>query len=409
MLNVIDDAGAWLETQLQAQKAFVHGIVFMLIAICMRKGKIMGPDDSVPLSKITFQLILPALLLASISNAAISIELWRVALVSFCAHTVQVAVVVAFSRFTPKENGLRGQWMINMMGCNIGFTYPILLSVPSLAKTVFPVAVVWDLSGNVIVNLVVNYLAALHFSPLGEDIQPLCQPTCKDSQAIAEGHSNEILPSTVGAVSGNDLHLDEAADVEGFPGSQINQTQDAGDRISQHQPREACLIEAGMTSSAKGPTKKDITLRGFLSKLFTNIPFVAIIIALLINRCGTELPTPVDDFLHTLAQPFSVLFFFLIGLNMVWLTIRPRLGLVAQMLLFRITLNGFLAGVIWILPVLPDPAMRHGALFGLCCPVSGLVMSYAIDFGYNRGLQAAMQTCSNGASLVVLWVLLSMV
>lgn len=405
-MDVIDDAGAWLETQLQTQKAFLHGVVFMLIAIGMRWGKIVKPEDTVPLSKVTFQLMLPAMILTSISNTTISFDLWRVAAISVCTHAILVAIVMGLSRFVSKENGLRGQWIMCMMGCNIGFTYPILLSVPSLARTIFPVVLVWDLFGNLWIVMVVDYVVAIHFSPLGEDSQPLTTQT-------PEHQTSQISPSMVGAVSDNDVTLGDVAESADIEGSRMTEVQEAASKRSPVRKSmsalfaASALLEAGVVSSAPTPQRKGVGLRGILFKLMTNIPFVATFVALLINKCGSGLPNPVNDFLHTLGQPFSVMFFFLIGLNIVWLVIRPRLGEVAKMLVLRVSIHAFLAAGIWMSPFLPDPAMRHGALFGLCCPVSGMVMSYVIDLGYSRGLQAAIQTCTNAMSLVILWFLLS--
>eukprot|EP00746_Dinoflagellata_sp_MGD_P007317 gnl/MRDRNA2_/MRDRNA2_114457_c0_seq1.p1 gnl/MRDRNA2_/MRDRNA2_114457_c0~~gnl/MRDRNA2_/MRDRNA2_114457_c0_seq1.p1 ORF type:complete len:416 (+),score=52.78 gnl/MRDRNA2_/MRDRNA2_114457_c0_seq1:110-1357(+) len=414
MMDVIDDAGAWLETQLQTQKAFLHGLVFMLIAIGMRWGNIVKPEDTVPLSKVTFQLMLPAIMLTSVANTTISFDLWRVAVTSMCTHAILVTIVVVLSRFVSKENGLRGQWMLCMMGCNIGFTYPILLSVPSLARTVFPVVLVWDLCGNLWVVMVVDYIVAIQFSPLGEESQPL-----KDQNP--EHQTSSVLPSTVGALSDNDVTLRDtaaSADIEGgrmneAPGGASQSLPDSPLRKSMSASAffaESVILEAGVVShkSAPTPQRKHVGLRGILLKLMTNIPFVATLVALLINKSGSGLPTPVNDFLHNLGQPFSVLFFFLVGLNVIWSVIRPRLGEVAKMLVLRVCIHAFLAAGIWISPFLPDPAMRHGALFGLCCPVSGMVMSYVIDLGYSRGLQAAIQTCTNAVSLVILCGLLSM-
>jgi predicted permease len=300
------------------------------------------------------------------------------------------------------------------MGCNIGFTYPILLSVPSLAKAIFPVVLVWDLAGNLWIVMCVNYVVAIQYSPLHEDTQPLTSQS-------GEAQTGDISPATIGAVSEIDVTVSEGAEsaaAEGCPRSLGNASQEGrSNRSAVHKSMTrsssaffaaSALMEAGVVSSARTSEKNGVGLREILFKLFTNIPLVAMFVALLINKSGAHLPKPMHDILYNLGQPFNVLFFFLIGLNTVWLMIRPRLGLVAKIMLVRITIYAFLAAGIWSLPFLTDPAMRHGALFGLCCPVSGMVMSFVIDLGYNRGLQAALQTCTNVTSLAALWFLLSL-
>jgi len=420
-VDALDDAGAWLATQLQAQKAFLYGVVFMLIAIAMRRNKILRPEDTVPLSKVTFQMMFPALLLVNISKAPISFDLWRVAATSVCTHAVLIAIVVCFSRFVSQDNGLRGQWMFCMMGCNTGFTYPILLSVPRLANTIFPVVVIWDISGNMWVSMVIDYIVAIYFSPLDDDSQSLTEQT----QQIVASQTNALYkvavsPSTVGVMSdtgaslGKDTKSADAGDVEGVPGICINETQDLGSqpspiRKSMAAPiAQSAMMEAGITSSTAPQKRKGLGLRVFVARLFTNLSFLAVLTAAIMNLSGVHFPTQANDFLQTAGQPFSVLFFFLLGLNMVWSVIRPRLGLVAWILLARMAIHAFLAAVIWNSQALPNATMRQGVIFGLCCPVPGMVMSYAIDLGYSRGLQAAVQTCSNATSLVVLWCLLSM-
>merc|ERR1719161_556806 len=352
------------------------------------------------------------MIFTSVTNANTNLDLWRVAATSVVAHAFVVAIVMGLSRFVSQENGLRGQWMMCLTGCNIGFTYPILLSVPSLAKTIFPVVLVWDLAGNLWSVMVVNYVVGIQYSPLHEDSQPL-------TDQIGDHQTSANSPSTIGAVSEIDVSLEpDSPGVEGCAGSHDNEAQDARNNrsavcksmtmSSSALFAASALMEAGVVSSAVTSQKRGVGLRKILFKLSTNIPFVVMLVALLINKSGAHVPKPMRDLLLSVGQPFNVLFFFLIGLNTVWLMIRPRLGLVAKIMMVRSTIYAFLAAGIWSLPFLTDPAMRHGALFALCCPVSGMSMSFVIDLGYSRGLQAAIQTCSNAISLAALWFLMSM-
>merc|ERR1719335_640637 len=165
--------------------------------------------------------MLPAMIFTSVTNANIPLDLWRVAAASVVTHTFVVAIVIGFSRFVSQENGLRGQWMMCLTGCNIGFTYPILLSVPSLAETIFPVVLVWDLAGNLWCVMVVNYVVGIQYSPLHEDTQPL-------TDQISDHQTSENSPSTIGAVSEIDVSLGpDSPGVEGCAGSHDNEAQDA--------------------------------------------------------------------------------------------------------------------------------------------------------------------------------------
>jgi len=141
-------------------------------------------------------------------------------------------------------------------------------------------------------------------------------------------------------------------------------------------------------------------------RTMTNAPLLAEVFALAVNLSGVQVPTSVDSVLEALGEPCSILLFVLVGMNLVWSSIKPQLGQVFKILAGRFLIVGPLTVALMYSGLLPTTVMRQACLFVMVCPVNGLGMSYTLDFGYNRSLQAALMATSNSVSFVALCLLI---
>lgn len=382
---VSSETEAWILTQLEAQKKFVHSVAFITLGILIRIAGKLSPDDSGAVSTITFHIFFPALVSVNIHKAELRVELWRVAVASFCTSAILVLVVLVAARCVRKQDGFRGQWIFCMLGNNIGYTYPLVLSVKGMADTVFPALIVWDVAGNAWVVLLINFLVAITYSPAPPQVaeesitvmaqesrsQELTSAQRRGSAASSDASFHSTLPSLVGSAA--------------MPAPEIE---------------EASMAEA----ASKAPSTALRLLRGLRS----NVGLISTLVAITMNFSGVRLPAYADEIVETLGQPFNVLFFFLVGLHLRWRVVRPHLRSVALIVACRLLTSVLLGALLWVLPILPDRFSRQAMLFAMCCPVSGMSMSYAMDFGYNRSMQAALTATTNVISLALLWCALNL-
>lgn len=423
--------GDWIEAELHAQRKFFHGISCMMIALALRWRGVLKPDDSIVISKLTFQLFMPALLFSSVWKAPFSGDLGQIAAASIATHVALVAFVLSIARLVPDDpKGFRGQFIFCMMGNNIGFSYPLVLSIPAFRETLFPALVVWDLSGNAVVILIVNLLVASSLSPKQtmEEIEEragmtqamdnmsptlggrtsskseLPVDTAGDKRGI--GHSIEDIDIEVPGESADARQHNEAPN----PSSSLPpESPDSGAnrRRSLHILGLSIKASAGVIDTFRLPALREsgAFTKTFILKIITNTQIAAICIAIVINLSGGVVPEVVDEFTELLGQPYSVLFFMLLGLNLLWAVIRPRLRMVFFIIAGRTLIAATLAVLFWLVPFMPNLAHRQAAVFGLLCPMSGVSMGYCISYGYDRQLQAALATTSNLMAFLALLTL----
>lgn len=338
---------------------------------------------------------------------------------SVAVHAGIVVVVLLVMRWIPNRSGIRGQWGFSAMVGNIGFTYPLVLASGSLAPTIFPKLVIWDLSGNAPIIFLANYIIALLYSPSRDGFVSQVS-----AASPVEEPKGETPSDIIGALETHEAPQVEELEVE-FVGPQKNEEEgeeydmDQQSRGLPHGPTgalAAAIAESAgdtLTSSAQGsclkkPPEARIQSRVILKKTLTNLPLLAEVLGILPNIAGVRLPELLDWLLLMLGEPYTALFFLLLGLNLNWKLIKQRCALVAKFLVSRICISGAFAAIVWFLPILPDEESRKVALMGLSCPVGGMMMSYALDLHYDSGLQAAVIACSGIVSLLILFALLVM-
>jgi len=389
-------AAGWLDAELEAQGNFLLGLAAIAGAVLLRRKGMLRPEDAVPLSKVTFNLLFPCMLFAKIWKSELSLtSLWRVGAVSTVVNVVQAALVHLSARWVPQEGGLRGQWVFCMSGSNIGFTYPLLLAARGLPSGVFSAVVIWDLAGNAPVILVLNYVTAALMAPKGK-MQAVSEPT---------GDAEAGVPS--GAASADAPGLAKEAPCGGVGGPVCTSTSESGTPAS---PQQVELDFGVVPSVSLGSRPRPCERLGagvMLWRIATNMPLLAEVLAVVVNVSGIRVPKSIDSLAEGLGQPFGVLLFLLIGVNLVWATVKPQLGRVFVVVVARLCVGGAIAAIVCGLGVLPEGPARQAALFALFCPISGLAMSYALDFGYDGSLQAALMVTSNMVSFVILWALIA--
>lgn len=372
-----------------------------------------------------------------------------VAAVSYVTHALFILITQICSRRVTKVRGFRGQWLYCMAGFNAGFCYPLLFAAPNLAPGVFAAVVNWDLAGNGPVVFGHNHAAAMIHAPsesaAGEPgLVKVCDAGDVVCQEPSEAH-DEMAPASSAAADAPAMTVFDGAVEEREP-TKIDEpevldgpvlprsVQNASFLVPIHveeAPASSAAAEApavatidGKALEEAGPTKNDdmevetVGSVGSCSKLsggsadlavgaggfswgrmfkrtITNAPLLAEVFALAVNLSGVQVPTSVDSVLEALGEPFSILLFVLVGMTLAWSSFKPQLGQVFKILAGRFLIFGPLTVALMYSGLLPTTVMRQACLFVMVCPDSGLGMSYTLDFGHNRSLQAPLMATSN--------------
>lgn len=412
------------------------------VAFLLRWRGCLKREDSVPISKLVFNVFYPTLLFGKISKAEFSADLLNVGCASMLVHAFMLLAVIPLSRFAPVHNGFRGQWMINMLGCNIGFTYPLILSAGDIGKGVFPALVTWDLMGNSFLILLANAVVALAYSPLQQDedgptpdeadgrlTDAAGTPTAYGRRCVALAQAAPqagIVPTGVGGYdfaaddnpespsteAGNALGGLQAAaaiDESEAPGMQamsLSSTLSLG-RL------HGSFLLALSGGSRKSPDRPRVAgkhrapfFRKVLVTAATNVPLLAILAGLLVSCSGWRFSPGTDGVLEGMGEPFGCLFFVVVGLNLSLSSVQRAWRQLCLIIGGRTALHATMLGFIWATGVIPERHSRQAITLALCCPVPGLTMAYVLDFGYDRSLQASLTGITNLISLVLLYTIL---
>eukprot|EP00929_Paragymnodinium_shiwhaense_P022767 TRINITY_DN14447_c0_g1_i1.p1 TRINITY_DN14447_c0_g1~~TRINITY_DN14447_c0_g1_i1.p1 ORF type:complete len:446 (-),score=66.06 TRINITY_DN14447_c0_g1_i1:302-1501(-) len=395
--------------ELETQKRFAHGFMIMFLAVVLKHLGIVKTADAPSISKVTFNLIFPALLFSGVAAIDLSPELVWVAATSTLFHATIVLVVYVLCKRCTTEDGMRGQWMFTLQGYNGGLAYPFLLASEGLRHTVFPRFVAWDLAGNSMICFGINLVIAMSFAPaksIADDDSPSA-PASPSGDAmlasvdkVSDGSSarpsqdieknGDCSPSPTPQSVG--MHqIEDALAMEGGGGTESRFTKRYGGKLSLSQDTQRRL------DVAKTATKA----------IMKNLPLVAQLLGLSLKLMGVAVPRYALDFLEAVGQPFALLLFFLIGLKVEWALIKPHVYTAGRMLLSKYALYGIVGGLFSLSPTLKDTLSQQMLLFACCCPVGGITMSYALDYGYRSSLQAALLVTSNIVSFMILWALVS--
>lgn len=426
----------WIEMELQAQRRFFIGFVSICAACLLRWRGCLKPEDSGPLAKLVFNLFFPALLFAKMSKAELSADLWNVAFASLSIHVCMIIIVTGLSRFVPLQSGFRGQWMISVLGANIGFMYPMILAAGDLAKDVFPPLVIWDIAGNTFVNFFLNSAVALMYSPLHESdgmhppdglvdaigIVPTGSPSTYGRRSSASSQRTSQSETAAGSTGGCELgtelgpELPIAVEAVGQDGELVATA--GGEAPMQSLSSLNRVYSSFVLALAEGTEmfpsrlraegkKRAAIIRKILVHAATSPPLLAVFGALLANLQGWRFSPGTEGILDGMGEPFGCLFFIVVGLNLRIPSAQKAWRQLRLILVGRMVLNGLVLALIWGTDIVQQGPSRLAVTMALCCPVSGMVMSYVMDMGYDRSLQAAVTGITNIISLVLLYVLLS--
>lgn len=451
--------GAWLVAQVQEQKMFVFSFLCLFAAIGLKMMGVIKMSDSAGVSKMAMSLMFPPLVFAGVYKADLQPDLWRVAVASTLFHTLLITITLVSARRQPLRDGIRGQWILCSQGTNMGVVYPFLLA-SGLRDSIFPRFMMWDLAGNAPTNLIVNLIVAMTMAPgnqlpekLQEPLSPSAEASVKkasDDLEAGEGSSGACQPcvrrASTGSLSSASTCLEESVQDPESPARRVLSSQDlvSGEGSSsgyskEDESHEGSYSEFGPSSNRSADASQESAQKceggiavatdgkeagattrcscasrlgnlGFAlgKKLAKNLPFVAQILALTAKFSGFTVPTLALDFCESISAPFGLILFFIIGLNLDIEVIRPHLGRMFKVLATRTVVYAALGGLIASLPILTEAASFQTMLLALVCPVSGVGMGYALEYGYNSSVHAAVLVVSNMVSFSVIWGLMAM-
>eukprot|EP00929_Paragymnodinium_shiwhaense_P032088 TRINITY_DN17854_c1_g1_i1.p1 TRINITY_DN17854_c1_g1~~TRINITY_DN17854_c1_g1_i1.p1 ORF type:complete len:418 (+),score=72.69 TRINITY_DN17854_c1_g1_i1:112-1365(+) len=413
------DVDDWIIAEVQEQKKFVFGFACLLSAVALKWLGIIKISDAPAVSKVAFNLMMPPLLFAGIYKIELSAELVSIALASMCFHVILIPFVLCLARRQPLRDGIRGQWILCAQGVNAGIAYPFFLTSDVLRQTVFPKFVAWDLGGNAACGMIVNLIVAMTMAPstqaeddassptgaplveLEKEAGAQAQPDSESGLEAVIGSASYTLENTEAAASRDERAIVRAMAMDGCDSRRVSAILDSKGKTdngttSRFLPRMADVQERLTVASAVG------------RRIAKNLPFLGQCLGILCKVTGIKVPSLAIDFLETVSAPFGLLLFFVIGLNLEFSLIRPHIGRVLKILPTRYAIYAVLGGLFALLPPFSDKASMQTLVFACICPVSGITMSYVLDFGYNASMQAAILVVSNILSFMTLWALISL-
>lgn len=411
-----------LSDLLNGSMVFWHSIIFFVIGILSKKVGWLSPDDSTTLSKLTFKIVFPCLLFSSVLKAEFKFSMWPVAVASIVTHAFVIFLnyqVYNAARFPSRE--LRGTMIINSQGFNIGFIFPLVLASRSLSEHVFPAVVVWDMSANVYVILVVNYfIARTHAPPKQTDDSALRLLDSADKEAFgaispADEDKLSVKQNSVKDISDEDIrtHTECEADIriEMTSTSSVDEPATVPAEMEVPQPSSS-KPKYMRPAQPQDPGSNQPSLRPVLIGLLTNPPLIAEAVALVLNLSGVRMAPFFNDLLWEMGQPYTLVLFVILGIN---LHVPPRstVAAVGRILMQRAAISVPTAILLWFAIPFPDTeeflGYRQGMVLCVFTPCSSMALGYVMLFGYGslpRLVSVGVFTISCVVSFLTLFALI---
>ncbi len=149
------------------------------------------------------------------------------------------------------------------------------------------------------------------------------------------------------------------------------------------------------------------TLKGFLKKAFSSVPFVTYLLMLPLGLMHFRFPEPVYVVTSAVAQANAFLCMFMIGLMFEVHLDKTQLLAIAQALICRLLVSAAMAAAIWFL--LPFSQLVRQVLVMVCfSPISSMSPVFTDRLHLDKGLAGVINSLSIPISVLIITFLLTL-
>lgn len=293
---------------------FILSLLIITLGYGLKRLNIITIKDGETLSKIIFNITLPALIINTFSTIKIVSSLALLPVIG-AIYGVVMCLFVLFV-FRKEEKGKRGLLSMTLSGLNIGlFAYPLVETL--WGENGLKYIAMFDI-GNSVIVFMVCYLVAAYFSP----------------------------------------------------------------------------------------NEQSIDFKEMIKTMFKSVPLLVYICSLIINLLGIHLPIAVMDVSRILSRANMPLTLILLGvyLNFSFETSYWKIMIKALCTKY---ITGIIIGIMFYFIMPFDILFRHTLLLGVILPVPIIVISYAVQFGYDQKFIGTLINLTIIISFILTWIIFS--
>jgi malate permease and related proteins len=166
----------------------------------------------------------------------------------------------------------------------------------------------------------------------------------------------------------------------------------------------ACGVAAHFAREGGG----GVDLAHVARQLLGSVPFVVYMATLLLAVAGARTPAPLVDLAAMLSRANMPLSLLVLGIYLNLESASGRWGAITRVLGLRY-LVGLAVGTLLYLTLPFDPTFRTVALVGLVLPPPLMILSYAVQYGYDHRFVGMVLNVANVVSYLLLWGIFNLV
>jgi predicted permease len=356
---------------------FVSNMLIVLVSFLFRQLGLLEEKHIPGLRAAAFNFALPALMLNILWQMNITAEIMLVLVASATTYTLMTALAFAASRLCHPQN--RGLYAMAGTGHALPFVYAALMNSDRFGIESVPVAIMWDVGGNMWVNIIYYAIVGDSYSPASAETEKLSTP-----EAVVPNAASTSSRARSRTSSFSSKRVAPSADTMGAASLGTEVEEDPELPVAMCAVDPAQVIAVLPTSTPTSPQWKRIA-----TLLFRNIALWAVALGLLLNLAKVPYFALPGRSLNVLGSSFAPLLYSLVGANL-----RFDLGLASYGVVFRILLTRWvvcllMVGFVRTVPWGFDARMQGVITLCISCPLPSMFVMYTGLFGY-RTDQAVM-------------------
>eukprot|EP00930_Biecheleria_cincta_P029216 TRINITY_DN20342_c0_g1_i1.p1 TRINITY_DN20342_c0_g1~~TRINITY_DN20342_c0_g1_i1.p1 ORF type:complete len:411 (+),score=34.80 TRINITY_DN20342_c0_g1_i1:32-1264(+) len=392
-----------LPKEVQNGLNFVSSLLVVLFGFALRRVGLIRDEHIPGMQALTFTFCLPMLVLIVLWSMELRLELLKVLGFSTVIHGswfLMAWVLVQTRAARPSE---RGFLAMALTGSGLDYVYPVLLGSDRFGMDSVGMVAMYDLGGNMPVNIIMYSLMASLYAPAHFMESQEEAPVEVAISAVSSHETTSELRPRPRAATSDTLAADDA---QGPAPCAVGITSEdvavqVLPSVSSSESDASQQSKSPVESQSKTGAKRVLDL----AKPITRNPVIySVLVGLSLNILEVPLyPLPVRA-VRGLVACYPPLLYALLGVSLRFDLGRRSYGLVARALLFRIVLCS--AVVIFVRYVLPLDNKARGVLT-VCAvsPIAAPFIMYSAQFGYRMDQSAMTYNLSAMISMLVMNVI----
>ena len=304
---------------------FLSSLITIALGYLLKKTGYAKETDGEALTRIVYNLLIPALILGKMSAMELKSELLVVLLYNSAYFTVITVCSMLLFRRSVKEN--RGILTISSLGGSTPFSFPLIEAV--WGADAVSLALFLDLP-NAFVIFCVNFILAAYLAP----------------------PSNLTALNTAGATATNQIQPHDRNTSRSLSTERRKYADSSAAGTDAPSQAEADVQEESASLLCAPPVKRAFGMLQSLSlvnigrNLLKNLPLLCFFIAMVLNLAGLCFPDDVQQYMDVLSRSANTMLLLMTGLYMHFELDRKDLRAVAMVMLFRLVFGLGLSALI---------------------------------------------------------------